>query len=159
MTLATIIPSDWIANSGSSTHIAQNRLDFTNYIEDPFEIDVVAPGATLWTCGWGTVTIQFKVNNKIYTVQLHDVKYASEAPNNIISVGWLTDNGHFCNFTPTGVEFKSSSGTIFVAGQKIGRIHQMRAWTKPLAQGQDFAAVVTAHTYNKWHHILGHVHM
>ena len=32
MTLVTIIPSDWIADSGSSTQIAQNRLDFTNYI-------------------------------------------------------------------------------------------------------------------------------
>ena len=51
-----------------------------HYIEDPSEIDGVIPGATLQTCGWGTVTIQFNVNDKIYTVQLCDMKYAPEAP-------------------------------------------------------------------------------
>ena len=49
ITLATIMSSDWIANSGSSTHIARNRLDFTSYVKESSEIDGVAPGATFQT--------------------------------------------------------------------------------------------------------------
>jgi hypothetical protein len=38
------------------------------------------------------------------------------SPNNLISIGCLTDNGHAALFTPRGVKFKPSSGTIFREG-------------------------------------------
>ena len=71
------------------------------------------------------VTVEFKAKNKIYLTTLRDVKHTPEVPNNLISIGGLTDNGHLALFTATGVQFKSGTGVIFGEGQKVGRMYQM----------------------------------
>ena len=40
-----------------------------------------------------------KRNNKIFTVHLKDVKHTPTAPNNLISIGRLTDHNYHANFT------------------------------------------------------------
>jgi hypothetical protein len=105
------------------------------------------------------VAIGFKVGEKVYSITLKDVKHAPDSPNNIISIGRLTDNGHSAVFTPTGVEFKSKLGVIFGIGRKNGRMYQMRVRTKHTSQGPDFVAVTKEHTIDKWHRILGHVNV
>ena len=83
---------------------------------DPSEIKGITPGISLKTCGYGTVAVEFKVDKKIYSISLYDVKHAPEAPNNLLSIGHLTDNGHSAKFTPTGVAFKSKTGITFGVG-------------------------------------------
>ena len=73
--------------------------------------------------GQGTVPLEFKVNKTIYLVMLTDVKHAPAAPNNLISVGHLTNKGCTANFTPTGVEFKSGTRVIFGIGWKVGQMY------------------------------------
>ena len=87
---------------------------------DPSEIKGITPGASLKTYGHGTVAVKFKVNKNIYSISLHDVKHAPEAPNNLLSIGHLTDNGHSAKFMPTGVELKSKTSITFGVGQKLG---------------------------------------
>ena len=105
------------------------------------------------------VPLEFKVNNTVYLVTLTDVKHAPIAPNNIISVGCLTDKGCTANFTATSVEFKSGTRVIFGIGQKVGRMYQMRARPKKLAQELSFVALTRSWTLDKWHRILGHVNV
>lgn len=154
---AAISASDWLADSAATTHIARNRNDFISYSDEPSEIEGITPGASLKTRGRGTVAIDFKVNDKVYSVKLNDVKHAPESPNNIISIGRLTDHGHSANFTATGVEFRLKTGVIFAMGRKIGRMYQMRTRTKGTSQKQDFVAAVKGRTLDKWHRVLGHV--
>ena len=92
---AAISASDWLTDSAATTHIACNRNNFISYSEEPSEIEGITLGASLKTWGWGTVAVDFKVNDKAYSVKLNDVKHALESPNNIISIGWLTVR--FCN--------------------------------------------------------------
>ena len=105
------------------------------------------------------VILIFKVNDKIYSITLNNVKHAPEAPNNLISIGCLSGSDHSENFTPAGVEFKIKSGLIFGFGCKIGDMHQMRVRVKRASQTKDFVAVANGHTWNKWHRILGHVNI
>ena len=130
--LAAISASDWLADSAATTHIARNRTAFTSYSEEPSMIEGITPGAVLRTHGRGMVTIEFKVKDKIYSTTLRDVKHAPKAPNNLISIGQLTDNGHSALFTATGVQFKSGTRVICSKGQKVGRMYQMRVQTKTL---------------------------
>ena len=154
---ASISMTDWLADTAASTHIARNKQDFITYSEGSSEIAGIVPGASLKTKGRGSVTLEFKVNEKVYSVVLRDVKHAPEAPNNLISVGRLTGNGHSALFTPVGVQFKERSGTIFGMGRKVGNMYQMRARVKKAGQKQDFIAVTHGRTWDKWHRILGHV--
>ena len=68
------------------------------------------------TYGHDTVAVEFKVDKNIHSIILHDVKHAPEAPNNLLSIGHLTDNGHSAKFMPAGVEFKSKTGITFGVG-------------------------------------------
>ena len=89
-------------------------------------IEGITPRAVLQTHGQGTVAVEIKVKNKIYTTTLQDIKHAPDVPNNLISIGCLTDNGHLALFTATSIQFKSRTRVIFSEGQKVGHMYQMR---------------------------------
>ena len=98
-----------------------------DYISEPNEIEGITPGSPLKTIGSGTIKIDFLVKNKnkIFTVQLKDVKHAPTAPNNIISVGWLMDHNYLAHFMWNGVELKTPQGQTFTGGQKVGQLYQI----------------------------------
>ena len=91
-----------------------------SYVDKLSIIKGIAPGAILQMHGCDTVTIEFQVQSKVYSVSLQDVKHTLNAPNNLISIGWLTNNRHTMTFTATSIKFKSSSGVTFREGQKVG---------------------------------------
>ena len=107
------------------THIVQHWTDFKSYIMETSNIEGITPGASLRTCGHGSVPVEFKVKDKIYSMTLQDVKHTPNTPNNIISIGRLTNNGHIAHFMRTGIEFKSKNGTIFGTGRKNRQMYQM----------------------------------
>src|SRR6266481_430349 len=100
-----------------------------DYISKLNEIKGIAPGLPLKTIRRGTIKIDFliKNKNKIFTVQLKDVKHAPMAPNNLISIRWLMDHNYHANFTCGGVEFQTPQGQTFTEGRKNGQLYQMRA--------------------------------
>jgi hypothetical protein len=59
-------------------------MDFIDYVMETSTIEGIAPSSTLKTLGQGTVALEFKVENKVYSVKLRDVKHAPDAPNNLI---------------------------------------------------------------------------
>jgi len=61
-------------------------------------------------------------------------------PNNLISIGRLTDHNYCANFTRSGVEFQTPQGQTFAEGHKVGRLYQMRAHiTNPTNKPAEFA--------------------
>jgi gag-polypeptide of LTR copia-type/Pol polyprotein, beta-barrel domain/Domain of unknown function (DUF4219) len=118
--------SDWLADSAATTHIARNRADFTSYIAKPSEIEGISPDAILRTHSHGSINMEFKIGAKMNTVELCDVKHAPDMPNNLISMGRLTDKNNTATFTGTGVEFKTRAEVIFAQGQKSGCLYKMK---------------------------------
>ena len=152
-----ILASDWLADSAATTHIARDKSNFINYWEEIAQIKVLPQEQPSKHTGQGTVPLGFKVNNKVYSVTLTDVKHTPTVPNNLISVGWLTDKGHIANFTTNSVEFTTGSGVIFSIGWKVRWVYQMQVRPKRLDQVWDFIAIAKGWTLDKWHWILGHV--
>ena len=93
-------------------------MDFESYTPEASDNEGITPGASLRTYERGNVLVEFKVKNKTYSVTLQDVKHAPNAPNNIISIGWLTDNTYTAHFTKSIVEFMSKNGIMFGTGRK-----------------------------------------
>ena len=81
-------------------------------------------------------------------VRLTDVKHAPDAPNNILSVGWLTDMEHVALFTNDSVRFCSQNDMVFTEGRKVGRIYLMHARVHP-AIHTDFAAVAKPKSWDE----------
>ena len=104
---ANISASDWLVDTGSTTHVARNRNHFIEFNADPSEIDGITPGSPLKTLGCGTIQMEFQTGNHTSMVRLMGVKHAPDAPNNILSVGSLTDMEHVALFTNEGVKFWS----------------------------------------------------
>ena len=104
---SAISASDWLADSAVTMHIMRSQNDFTNYAKEPSKIEGISPGAVLHMWGQGLVHIEFKVGTKINTIELCDVKHTPDAPNNLISIGRLTDKGNSATFNGTGMEFKT----------------------------------------------------
>ena len=154
---SAISASDWLADSAAMTHIARSRSDFTNYTEEPSEIEGISPGAVLHTRGQGSVHIEFKVSTKVNTIKLCDVKHTPDALNNLISIGRLTDKGNSATFNGTSVEFITQARVIFAQGQKHRQLFCMKAWVTQLGKAQDFAVTVKGRSWDKWHQILRHI--
>ena len=149
--------TDWLADSVASIHIARNREDSSTYTSDSTIINGITPSTSLKTQGRGTVPLEFKVGNNIFTVKLNDVKYVPEVPNNLIGIGCLMDGGHLAKITAISIEFKLKSGTIFRVGRKVGWMYQVRCQVTENRETRDSVAIVEVQMMDKWHCILGHV--
>ena len=91
-------------------------------------------------------------------VRLMGIKHAPDTPNNMLSVGRLTDMEHVALFTNEGVKFWSQNGTIFTEGCKVGCIYVMHAWICPTIQ-MDFTTVAKPRSWDSWHWVLGHINI
>ena len=131
---ANISTSGWLVDTGSMTHIAQNRDHFIEFKAAPSEIDGITLGSLLKTLGHGTIQMEFRTSNHTSMVRLMGVKHTPDVPNNILSVGHLTDMEHVALFTNEGVKFQSQNRMIFAEGCKVGHIYIMHAWICPTIQ-------------------------
>ena len=86
------------------------------------------------------------------------MKHAPDAPNNILSIGWLMDMKHIVLFTNIGMGFCSWTGMIFTEGCKVGCIYLMCTWICLVIQ-MDFAAVAKPRSWDSWHWFLGPVNI
>ena len=102
--------------------------------------------------------MEFQTIDRTSTVRLTGIKHAPDAPNNILSVGRLTDMEHVTLFTNEGVKFQSQNGMIFAEGHKVSCIYVMRAWICSTIQ-TDFAAVAQPRSWDSWHQVLGHINI
>ncbi|KIJ40496.1 hypothetical protein M422DRAFT_49072 [Sphaerobolus stellatus SS14] len=127
--------SNRFSDTAASVHLTNNRSHFSEYWAIPSEVDGIFPGMALQIEGIGTVSLQLKVGNKVHTVKLTNVKYALDTPNNLLSIGRLTD----------GVKFKSPNEVIFAKGQKIGHMYQMWAKVQLRNKSCDFIAAAKGH--------------
>ena len=151
-----ISTSDWLADSAATTHILHDRSYFSNFTEDRSEIVGISLGTNLQTIGRGVVSIQFNVDKMAYSVRLRDVKFAPKPPNNLISVGRLTECGHTASFSNSGIQFKSQVGTIFGQGSKAGHVYVMHAQAKTTTK-IDYVAFTQLKSWDTWHQILAHI--
>lgn len=154
--ISTIESSDWLSDSAATVHICNDRQQFITFRTEPSEISGITPQA-LRVFGIGTVELNMETNGKIHKTTLRDVKYAPDAPNNLLSIGRLTGNGHTAIFTENGVQFRSKNGTIFAEGTKIYNMFKMK--TSPINNNKPTDFAFAARSWDDWHRTLGHIHM
>ena len=90
--LAMLDTDAWIADTGTTVHVARRLADFSQYTP--------TPGGTLngagstEILGRGTVFLEFEVDGTKTTVELRDVVHAPGCPHNLLSIGRMETGGH-----------------------------------------------------------------
>ena len=91
--------SEWVVDSGATSHLCGNRDWFTSYrtLNTPREVilgnkqKVLAPGI-------GQIEVNLKVGNSSHPITIHDVLYCPSISHNLLSVPQLTSIGACAQF-------------------------------------------------------------
>jgi len=148
---------DWILDSGTTSHICTARDAFTDYAQLS---NVTMQGVWKGQAeveGRGTIVVKFSVEGKIIRHQLHDVLHIPDAPNCLLSISRLDDNGGHVDFQKEGCRLFDVKNQIIGEGRKVNRLYQLYAWAE--LPGQECANLTTpkALTWDQWHRHFRHI--
>ena len=162
MALVMIEADGWIADTGTTVHVARRFADFSDYRE--------TPGGTLngagstEILGRGTVFLEFEAEGRKTIVELRDVVHAPGCPHNLLSIGRMETGGHKVEVASGTMRIINAKGRAYAIGRRAGNLYQMRANVikRKLADvtyAANVARPVQKPTYDQWHQILTHMGM
>ncbi|KAG9125187.1 hypothetical protein FRC07_008629 [Ceratobasidium sp. 392] len=163
--------SAWVADSGSTTHIARSRNAFSDCSIASGTVTGVTGKEPI--LGRGTVKLCCLINAKRHkygNITLTDVAHVPSSPTNLISLSLVTDRGFRVSMEKNYLKISSPNGQIVALGAKSkdrisGNLWHMRCDTIsaetqfPIHNRRTEAVFLkqTGRTWYEWHKILGHV--
>jgi hypothetical protein len=169
------MPTDWILDSGATTHISPFRHLFSTYLPfaTPRSIGTANHGS-LQAFGIGDVNMNIFRDGKNVTIQMRNVLYAPECSANLTAVNALTKSGMVITFKGNSCDITDASGRFLISASRTkGQLYQIRtqapapASPTPVSSSTSPASTssqVLALTANKeedllllWHERMGHL--
>ncbi|MGK2912533.1 MAG: hypothetical protein ACSLE1_22465, partial [Sphingobium sp.] len=125
--IATFDPAfsktDWLSDSGTSSHIATKREMFTSYTPIECNIEGVG-GSAIRALGRGTVRLITKINGHDHSLFIHEVLHAPDAVNCLLSISKLDQLGYESRFKSGIVTHYSPDGNILATGSIQRRVYR-----------------------------------
>ncbi|GMF31059.1 unnamed protein product [Phytophthora lilii] len=143
----------WILDSGASSHMSGDQVDFDDFRELTEPIDItVANGQRLRAAGVGSVKLIMEDGVK---VTLTDVLFVPHLDRKLMSISALTARG-------VGVHFEADTAVLSFRGRSIARIPRIGKLFAleaklALVEEANQAVVSQEHGSDAWHARLGHV--
>ncbi|QRV82479.1 integrase core domain protein [Ceratobasidium sp. AG-Ba] len=164
--------NQWIADSGTTTHIACDRSLFDGYRDAQGTVTGVSGKNPI--IGRGNITLCCKnpATNEYETITLKDVAHVPSCPTNLISLSLVTDNGLGVQMSAKNLQILSPDGNTIAVGEKLTDRIKGNLWqlicdaVKPSKriqseikkdQNEMVLTKVSGHTWYDWHRILGHI--
>ena len=128
-TVLAVAEDDWIADSGCSNHICNDRSKLSDY--KPFETSVkVASSKVIKTVGVGNLKVIATVGNRKRKTIIHDVYFIPNFPN-LISIGQLTARGATVEFSQQGCTFRKNGEVLLVGKSWRKNLWRLEIEPKP----------------------------
>lgn len=144
----------WIADSGASAHMCNNREWFKalDLFKEPKTCNV-GDGRPIAILGKGSVEVTSKVGDKENNVTLTNVLFIPSLATNLISIGVCTGQDVISTFTKKGVTMKKNNEVV-VTGTKLTD----QLFLLNMIANKSHQALVIKHkrTRAEWHEALGH---
>jgi len=120
----------WLADSGASSHIANNIQMFKSIT--PSKILIQGVGETIEAAGQGTVILNSKVGNSQIPITLNNIIFAPDAPNCLLSIGKVKSAGVQIDFSAGKCTVKQN-GSIVLNGTLTNHVYMLdvRAQIQP----------------------------
>src|SRR5277367_3151728 len=145
----------WYLDSGTTSHISNNRdvyIDFVNTKPTP----ITGIGSSAISTGYGTIPIEFKVKNKIFTHKLHHVLYLPDAPNCLISVSRFDEKGGRAIFYKGECFLEGKDKVIIGHGKMCGRLYLLDATAINSNESSLYVSSPKL-SWDQWHRRYGHI--
>ena len=148
---------DWLADSGTTSHISNLRETFVNFT--PLESASIrgVGNQSVKALGRGTVILNCRVGNKLVKHQLQNVLYAPNAVNNLLSISRLDDAGGKVIFTAGCCELLNRHGQVIGNGRKIRRLYLLNCRAKIASPEYANIAINKKDSWETWHRRYGHL--
>ena len=149
--------SDWIIDSGASSHMSWEREIFTTYKELNNSTVKVGDGRTLKVAGEGTVLVKvLSESRKPITLTMNRVLHVPEMSCNLMSVRQIAENGFSITFKDQQCRISDKRGRLVAKGAKQGILCILDGGSaRPETVGE--AHVATLSTRELWHNRLAHI--
>jgi hypothetical protein len=160
---------DWLADSATTSHIANNRGIFKTY-EATSNASVMGVGGLCTEIkGGGTVELESKYMGQTYVLQLANVLHIPSNRNNLISLGrWDSAGGTYRS--DNGIlKLAINGGTVIAKGRKVhnhlykmmvrinGKLNNKQI-TRPQTRNlQVFLSEGSPETWETWRKRFGHI--
>ncbi|QRV97073.1 Retrovirus-related Pol polyprotein from transposon TNT 1-94 [Ceratobasidium sp. AG-Ba] len=162
----------WLADSGTTTHIAKERSAFHSYTQATGYITGVAGQEPI--VGRGTVLLRCKTGpnkHQYSTIKLTNVAHVPDAPVNLISLSLMTDKGMRISLERDRLTVLSPNNDKVAIGSKlrdraVGNLWSINAQTisDPQAESEKSNGEIVmfkqkGRTWLEWHKTLGHINV
>ena len=148
--------SDWIVDSGATSHMCNDQTMFTELRQLGSDDKVMlGDGSTLQATEEGTVDVDMVLSDGTRRgCALKKVLYVPGLAYNLVSVSKAADAGKTVHFDDSVCEFQNESGEVIAVGAREGSLFNQKVTRKSRE------SVSVAHNQNKkrlWHRRLGHL--
>ena len=160
---------DWLADSATTSHVANDRKVFRTYEESPNTFVTGVGGLRTEIKGRGTVDLLSNYKGQEYVLRLNDVLHIPSNKNNLISLGRWDNAGGTYRSDAGVLKLAVKRGTVIAIGRKV-RNHLYKMLVKvsdekqkkePLRLTTDkyliFLSEGTPESWETWHKRFGHV--
>ncbi|KAF8690093.1 Encoded by, partial [Rhizoctonia solani] len=158
----------WIANSGTTTHILNNRNLFSKYSKSSGHVSGVS--RTKPIIGRGTIELECLSDpktNKYITIRLTNVAHVPSSPVNLISLSLITDKGFRVLMDRDRLVIYGPNNECITYGSKLKERAKGNLWkinaryiNKQNANNKSTELALfkqTGRTWFNWHKVLGHI--
>ncbi|KAL1944894.1 hypothetical protein VTO73DRAFT_2514, partial [Trametes versicolor] len=157
--LPAVADDVWIADSGTTSHVARERRAFVEYESTPGR--TLHGAGTTPILGRGSIKMRFVHGGKATTLMLRNVLHAPGVPYNLLSIGRVEAAGHKVEMDGGELRLRNEKGRVYGSGRRIGNyLYQVEGEIEAPAPNVACAAAVSRpkrkKTLNEWHRILGH---
>lgn len=150
--------SDWVVDSGCTTHMSKRRDWMINFTEDADSDIAIANGEKIKSEGSGNVQVNLIQGKRVTSKIITHIAYVPSVATNLLSVSKLTEKGYAVVFDKNGCKayddscFKVQGKEEFSGTLKEGLYVLNQKKTEPV---RALSAIMTNHTL--WHRRLGHL--
>ena len=118
--------TQWIIDSGATSHICSDRSLFTDLKKLNHPLDVVlGDGRALIAKHSGTVHLQVKSGSLTRKCKLHNVLFVPELAYCLLSISKVTERGIEFKFNKRGCIVRDSNGRLITVASKSGHLFQV----------------------------------
>ena len=152
--------SEWLIDSGATSHMTSNRSYFSDL--QPVSINIsVADDRTVTAAGIGTVILTVKnqqTRNKTSKIALERTLYVPSLGANLLAVSPMVSNGATVTFTEQGCVVKKGNIHI-LKGERQGKAYKVSTATYVNGEQSNVAHGSYKNNLQLWHQRLGHANV
>jgi len=140
------VKDEWLADSGSSTHLVTKREMFRDFILTTGILNGIDENNSTTSYGHGTVILHSKINGKIIPITLHNVLFVPDAANCLFSIGKVDQARGRAEQKNGSIQIYDASDNLVLQGHQSHSVYVLKAKVAPQKE-----TINTMISWNKAH--------